>query len=291
MALPESVHQFYSLPGPNTEITLFQQDIKQANGIEALCDLVNNLVLIDFWHNMKIAKFNPSRESDLSLRSVHEKLNCLQKLNSDDLQQERVDQEKILGNCRDTSLLLCAFLRYQGIPARVRSGFATFFSKKKKFDHWLCEYWTEEQQRWVKVDTWMYQIIRNKHRLNFIFRFLLNRLKYNPLDVESKDFLSGSEAWLNCYAKGGNPKQYGTYEKELNGDWFVRDNMLRDLFCLNKTELLPWDTKEIQGGRERPVLNEHISELTQLAELLSTPDGNFSDISAYYKTHFSCAEV
>ncbi|WNO09174.1 transglutaminase-like domain-containing protein [Teredinibacter sp. KSP-S5-2] len=291
MALAQSLYQFYSLPGPNTELTLFQQDTKPVNGIEALCDLVNNIVLIDFWHNMRITKLNPSRESDLSLRSIHEKLANFHKLNTSDLQQERVDQEKILGNCRDTSLLLCAFLRYHGVPARVRSGFATFFSKKKKFDHWLCEYWQEEEQRWVKVDTWMYQIICNKHRLNFIFRFLLNRLKYNPLDVESKDFISGGEAWLNCYIKGENPKHYGTYEKELNGDWFVRDNMLRDLFCLNKLEILPWDTEEIQGGKDKPVEDEDVNELNQLAELVSTPDQHFADISAYFKTHFPGIEI
>nr|WP_246715041.1 hypothetical protein [Rhizobium sp. BK196] len=34
--------------------------------------------------------------------------------------------------------MLCAFLRNKGIPARVRCGFASYFSAEWEH-HWLCE--------------------------------------------------------------------------------------------------------------------------------------------------------
>src|SRR3954470_24778681 len=44
------------------------------------------------------------------------------------------------GTCRDFALMLCSLLRERGVAARVRCGFANYFSGNLFEDHWICEY-------------------------------------------------------------------------------------------------------------------------------------------------------
>ena len=53
--------------------------------------------------------------------------------------------QRVVGTCRHFAVLSCALLRYRGIPARARCGFATYFQKGQGLDHWVTEYWDEAQ--------------------------------------------------------------------------------------------------------------------------------------------------
>jgi hypothetical protein len=172
-------------------------------------------------------------------------------------------------------------LREKGIAARLRSGFATFFDPQKKFDHWLCEYWDKERSRWVRVDSWMYQIRYHQDVLPSMLKDGLVNLHYDPLDVEDKYFISGGQAWNRCQSQGEDPNTYGTYG-DMQGLWFIRDNMLRDLLCLNKTEVLPWDCKGLMSGNRGEVTRQDKETLDHIANLLSDTDNNFEEIRQFY---------
>jgi hypothetical protein len=43
-------------------------------------------------------------------------------------------------------------LQSQGKPARARCGFGRYFKAGWYEDHWICEYWNDEQGRWIMVD-------------------------------------------------------------------------------------------------------------------------------------------
>ena len=52
---------------------------------------------------------------------------------------------------------MASLLKIKVIPARVRSGFAPYFSVEglpggKSDDHWINQYWDESEQRWITID-------------------------------------------------------------------------------------------------------------------------------------------
>lgn len=72
-------------------------------------------------------------------------------MNDSPLTLARPLEERLVGNCRNFSTMLCAMLRYRGVPARARRGFGTYFEPNQYMDHWVCEYWKADEQRWVMV--------------------------------------------------------------------------------------------------------------------------------------------
>lgn len=277
------VTEYYSTHGQITNPGNYKNDLPGTLVIHQLCDLVTNLVLIDFLVNMKIINAPETHKGDINIRNVEEKISLLYARSKSALAGARPVESKILGNCRDTSLLLCAMLRQNGIASRVRSGFATIFSPAKKYDHWLCEYRDFQQARWIKVDTWMYQIQHYKNILPAMFRKGLEKLNYNPLDVDDNYFIPGGCAWQRCLDHGEEPNSFGTYGN-MKGLWFIRDNMLRDLLCLNKTEPLPWDCRGMMSGRRGKVANHEKDIYSHVAFLLSDPEINFEKIREYYES-------
>lgn len=60
--------------------------------------------------------------------------------------------DRFVGICRDFALLFCSFLRYRGIPTRLRSGFADYFgSGDFHFDHVVTEFW-DDRHGWRLAD-------------------------------------------------------------------------------------------------------------------------------------------
>jgi hypothetical protein len=123
---------------------------------------------------------------------------------------------------------LCSILRHQGIPARARCGFGTYFLPDHLEDHWVCEYWNEEKNRWVLVDAQLDQY--QCKELN---------VKFDPNDVPRDQFIVAGEAWQMARNGVIEPDQCGIFE--WHGWWFIWGNVIRDLLSFNKIELLPWD--------------------------------------------------
>ena len=68
------------------------------------------------------------------------------------LTEERPPEKRLQGCCRDFSTFLASILRYKGIAARARCGFATYFGPGHYEDHWVCQYWEAGETRWVRAD-------------------------------------------------------------------------------------------------------------------------------------------
>ena len=51
----------------------------------------------------------------------------------------REPAQRLVGNCRDHAVLFTSLLRQQGVPARVRVGFATYLTDRIHCDHWIVE--------------------------------------------------------------------------------------------------------------------------------------------------------
>ena len=214
-----------SISDPGTYTGLFDN---LPTDMADLARLVQGVTIHVFWAERYGFKFPPEREAELQLRSMERRLRRTIELDPRPLIEPRPLDKKLLGNCRDHSLLLAAMLRHQGRPARARCGFATYFLPEHYEDHWVTEYWSQEQGRWVLVDAQLDAFQSDALRIGF-----------DPLDVPRDQFLVAGQAWQMCRSGAADPEQFGIFD--MHGLGFVRGNLVRDIAALNKMELLPWD--------------------------------------------------
>jgi hypothetical protein len=197
----------------------------------ALAEVVRSVMIHVFWRRAHQIEDDPARAAaETNLRDVRAKLERLGELQAslgrgpDDIGPLPAPQ-KLIGNCRDHSVLYVALLRQAGVPARARCGFARYFERGKWIDHWVVERW--DGRRWVSTDA----------QLDGPMREAL-KIRFDPMDLPRGEFVSGGEAWLACQA-GQDPERYGIFQ--LRGWDFVKGNLVRDVCALAGRELLPWD--------------------------------------------------
>ena len=166
----------------------------------------------------------------------------------------RPPAKRLVGTCRHFSVLLVALLRQQGVPARAWCGFATYFTPGQFEDHWVSEYWSDAEARWVHLDAQLDKLQRESLNLDF-----------DPLDVPRNRFLVAGDAWRQCRAGEADPARFGIHE--MSGLWFVAANLLRDLAALNKVEMLPWDVWGAMPSPDELLQAEQLALFDRVAAL------------------------
>ncbi|MDO6763287.1 transglutaminase domain-containing protein [Agarivorans sp. 1_MG-2023] len=196
--------------------------------IQRLVTMVQQNLIHPYWleHYQLTTPFQ-TRLDELQTRNVEQKLRWLSH-NSKPALQPKAPRQRMMGNCRDFSLLLVSLLRSQGIAARARCGFARYLGIYQFEDHWICEYWYQSQQRWVMVDA----------QLDLIQQDILN-IQFDPLDVPQEQFIFAGKAWQDCRLNPQLSEQHGILS--FKGWPIIQGNVIRDIFALSKVELLAWD--------------------------------------------------
>lgn len=225
----ESISQYYSSHSRSTDPGR-QRDLLSGlpAGVEALVKTVQGCMIHVFWADRYGVHLTEERQQTLQIRSVAGKLEAYRNFCSLPLAEARPITERLVGNCRDFSQLLVSFLRIQGIPARARCGFGTYFLPDHFEDHWVAEYWHEQQKRWIMVDAQLDPFQQQALQIDF-----------NPLDVPHDRFIVAGKAWQMCRTGEQDPSKFGIFD--MRGLGFVRANLVRDALALNKVEILPWD--------------------------------------------------
>jgi hypothetical protein len=269
--------QYYSRHGrmtdPREEARMFA-DLPR--DVPALRDVVQGLLVHVFWAQRSGLTLSADREQELQIRSVSEKLKRIRKLTDRPLTEPRPLERRLVGNCRDFSLMLCAMLRHQGVPARARCGFAKYFEPNHFEDHWVCECW-QGAERWVMVDAQLDALQREKLGISF-----------DPLDVPDDQFLTGGKAWGMCRTGKANPDAFGIFD--MHGLWFVRGNLIRDLASLNKMELLPWDSWGLIDRDEKELSKLDLALLDEVAAITQVDNSRFEEIRSIYQNN-ECLRV
>lgn len=215
----------FSTPGPFTSLRRDQALL--ADGLSRdpveICAAVQRLVIQP--HDTA-AGIGEERAAERDIRAASELVDVLTGLDPAPLHQARPPQRRVVGTCRHFATLSCALLRHQGIPARARCGFATYFVPGKYVDHWIVEYWHQPSVRWIRVDA----------------EVLGQLVVARPDDLAPGEFLTGGEAWT-LYRKGAvDPDLFGVAGADHAwGVAEIRGNAIRDLASLCKRETLPWD--------------------------------------------------
>jgi hypothetical protein len=237
--------------------------------LPALCATVQSSLLHIFWAERYGVELPDKRKTEPGIRHVDRKLARLQDFKSGSLSQERSLDEKLVGNCRDFTVMLTSLLRHQGVPARGPCGFGAFFQPGWYEDHWVCEYWNEAEARWILVDAQLYAFQRQALKISF-----------NPLDVPRDQFAVDGKAWQICRSGEADPDNFGIFN--LHGLWFVRGNHVRDFAALNKLPLLPWDGWGLIDIQDEEISPESWALLDQAAAL-TAEKVDFTAVRSLYK--------
>ncbi len=263
--------EYYAHPGPMTDprdqADLFR-DLSTA--IPALCQVVQGVMLHIFWAERHGVKLSEERKQEVNIRPVAQRLARIREMNRLPLVIPRPVEERQVGNCHDFSTLLCAMLRHQGVPARARCGFGRYFVPEHYEDHWVCEYWKADEQRWVMVDP----------QLDALQRKVL-QIRFDPCDMPPGQFLPGGRAWQLCRAGQADPDHFGIFD--MHGLWFVRGDLLRDLASLNKMELLPWDCWGLIEGEDKNLSADDMALLDRVAALTLADNSAFAEMRTLYE--------
>jgi hypothetical protein len=239
--------------------------------IPTLCRVVQGLVIHFLWAKAYGVELADERRAEMEIRRVSRKLEHLVARDARSLDVAREPGARMLGTCRDFSVMLCAMLRHRGIPARVRCGFATYFQADHYEDHWIVQYWRPVEGRWVMVDAQLDALQRDKLRVDF-----------DTTDLAPGRFLPAGRAWRMVREGKADPEKFGILG--MSGRWFVRGNVVRDLLALNKLEVSPWDRWRLATKDDDELTDAHLEVCDRIAAVTQGDDVDLAEVRAIYDT-------
>lgn len=256
---------YYATPGPLTDLSAHAALVHALpDGLPDLCRVVQGLVVHPFLAHLYGLASSALRHDELEIRTASDMVNRILALDSRPLVEPRTPDQRVVGNCRHFTVLLCSILRARCVPARARCGFATYFDRSRFIDHWICEVW-DETRGWYLVDAQL--DARQRDAL---------QIPFDPLNVPRTQFLVAGEAWQRCRSRRADPESFGILD--LHGLWFVRGNLVRDLAARAKRELLPWDGWGLMAKHDRESEAAELALLDRVAELMQAGDERHTDL-------------
>jgi hypothetical protein len=240
--------------------------------VAGLVRVVQGLLLHQHWAPVYGVTLSDERQSESHIRPAEGMLERLLAHDGRPLTVGRPLDRRLVGVCRHFTVLLAAMLRAQGVPARARCGFGAYFTAGLYEDHWVCEYWNRDQERWILVDAQIDELQREKLHPDF-----------DLLDVPRDRFVVAGDAWVQARAGRADPAAFGLSPLKLGGPWFIGGNVLRDAAALNNTEMLPWDVWGIMPAPDESLQDDQEALLDRVAALTQEPDAAFAELRPLYE--------
>lgn len=215
--------------------------------------------------------FAPRRMAEVNLRYADTMLARLRELDPAAPGTERARTDRLVGCCRDFTLLFVAMARHHGIPARARVGFARYLVPGWAMDHVIAEVWDGERWRLVEPE------MSPGH--------LDEGTELALLDVPRDRFLVGADAWRACRSGAADPATFVVapeLEVPLLRGWpYLLHNLVLDLAALNKQEMILWDTWGVLAGDAR-VDEATAARMDEVAAVLADPAAGVDELAAVY---------
>lgn len=177
---------------------------------------------------------------------------------------DRKETDRLIVTCRYVAALTATIFKSKGIPARVRSGFESYAAPTPGLscDHWIVQYWSDYANRWVNVDV----------------DCCLEDLLFDPFDIPDGQFELAAECWtgvrngsidLSRFHNGGG----------FTGLIILAWELIYDFHCLMNSEIYYLHTpSHLRFQTFEKISAEQLSELDHLANLMLTPDENFTEL-------------
>jgi len=219
--------------------------------IGALCRIVQGVLIHTDWisaYGLPEPLPAPSRET----LPLSRRLRRIAEADPRPLSVQRSAGNRSPGTCRDFALMLCGILRQQGVPARVRCGFAAYFYPDCWEDHWICERWSPSDRRWRMTDPQIDDTLAR--RLD---------IRFDAGDIPPGMFLSACDVWRRCRAGAIDPAICGHGAER--GLWFLRVNVLRDHLALTRSVVSTWDLWRIATDPQKTLTDAELEMTDRIA--------------------------
>ena len=182
------------------------------------------------------------------------------------LGRDRQAADRVVGCCRDATVLFLTLTRHKGIPARARVGFAAYFHPGWLVDHVVAEVWDDRDGRWRLVDP----------EMSGAWTPEVNGRPVDWLDLAGDQFVTGPRAWQAARAGNSDPERHVVAPDldvpVLRGWPYLAHNAIHDLAALNRTEMLLWDAWGMQLGHgPGPVPEADCAVLDEVCALTADP--------------------
>jgi hypothetical protein len=215
--------------------------------------------------------FARERMAEVNLRYADTMLARLRELDPAVPGTARARTDRLVGCCRDFTLLFVAMARHHGIPARARVGFARYLVPGWAMDHVIAEVW--DGARWRLVEPEM-----SPGHLDEGAELAL-------LDVPRDRFLVAADAWRACRSGAADPATFVVapeLDAPLLRGWpYLLHNLVLDLAALNKQEMVLWDTWGVMAGDVR-VDEATAARMDEVAAVLADPAACVDELAAAY---------
>ena len=248
---------FYGSPGPITELPDSTALAGVPTAPEDMRSVVQGLVLHREWASVYGVEAGALRVDEQNLRSAAEVLGRAFEISAGPVTAARAPADRVVGICWHFAVVYAALLRARRCAVRVRCGFAGYFDAAKWYDHWIVE--RRIGDRWVSDDPQIDAVQAEALSLGF-----------DPHDQPPGKFLTAGEAWLAARAGKVDAERFGIYD--MWGMGFLANNVIKDFACLNKAELLPWDSWGMMRDPRRPPPKKDLPVLDEIAESAAGDD-------------------
>jgi hypothetical protein len=210
------------------------------------------------------------QDEDDNLPTVAAMLAALYRRDERGLVPDHAVENKLVLTCRNTAILMAAILESKDIPCRVRAGNAPYFrANGKSDDHWINEYWNEDERRWVAIDV--------DGSLSFIGDF-------DPYDIPNGVFDFAPKAWLDIRAGKVAPDRFD-HAGGFTGKIVVAWQLFYDFHSIMNNECVYMHHPKLVTFHEFDKTTEdQRKEIDELAELMLDIDGNFDRLKHHWDT-------
>lgn len=166
--------------------------------------------------------------------------------------------------------MMASILKSKGVPCRVRSGNSPSFKDGKSDDHWINQYWGENENHWITIDV--------------DGSLSLKSDSFDPYDMPNERFDFPADAWLNIRAGKDDPNRFWNAKPET-GMIVVLWSLFYDFHCLMNDEVIYVHTPKISTYEVFVNLTEMEKEkIDNLARLMQEPDKNFDELQRIWET-------
>ena len=234
------------------------------DSLPELCSLIKSQFIHPYAELPQYSEIIPEERWNESLKypTVKSVLEGLLSYNAAGLVSDRKPEDRLVLICRHNAILLASILKYRGIPARVRAGYATYIIPDFHTNHAICEVWNENKNRWMLVDPSM-----------------------NMIDFSRDKFDFSNDAWLQMQKKEIDPNLYGM-PGQYPGVVSIIAIVCTDLASILGTEYpinqyAPILEYAFQNNNQ--LTSKHIETLNIISELMKSIDAdNISKLQDIY---------
>ena len=186
---------------------------------------------------------------------------------------DREPQNKLVVSCRYSAILTASILKSKGIPTRVRACHASYFDMGDlgdvSTDHWINQYWSERENRWITID------VDGSLSLNENF---------DPYDVPDGKLDFPADAWLDIRAGKVNPQHFHNAGGR-HGMIVVIWSIFYDFHSLMNSEIIYGHGARYGDPKKFNDLTEaDFKKIDGLVKLMQKPDENFNALMEIWET-------